>query len=218
VTAIASPDFLSAALKEQLAPLLKAAGFVPRGSRQFVRLRGPLCDSVALQVSQWGDRSFYLHRYVGVLISPMFTPDGYRVGHRIDRDPQEDAPQAVPWQAADATSAQAAVASLCRVMCDAVLPWFDSVPGLAEWIVEYIADPNNPVDNLDLAAALAGLGRTDRPWWICEALAAESNEHAEMRSAALAFQEVLTKGDVADYLQRVRRRNLHSFKLRDPTA
>jgi hypothetical protein len=214
----ASPDFLSAALKAQLAPLLKAEGFVARGSRQFVRLRGPLCDSVALQVSQWGDRSFYLHRYVGVLTSPVFTPDSYRVGHRIDRDLQQDLSQAVPWEAADAASAQAAVASLCRVVLDEVQPWFDTLPGLAAWIVEYIADPNSSVDNLDLAAALAGLGRTDRPWWICEALAAETNEHAEMRSAARAFQKVLTDGDVADYLQQIRRRNLLTFKLRDPTA
>jgi len=39
-----------------------------------------------------------------------------------------------------------------------------------------------------------------------------------MRSAARAFQKVLTDGDVADYLQQIRRRNLLTFKLRDPTA
>jgi len=99
-----------------------------------------------------------------------------------------------------------------------VLPWFDSAPGLAAWIVEYIADPKNPVDSPDLAAALAGLGRTQRPWWISDALAAETNDHAEMRSAALAFQEVLTNGDVAVQLQQVRERNLLTFELRDPTA
>ena len=46
---------------------------------------------------------------------------------------------------AGTASAQAAVASLCRVVRDDVLPWFDGMPGLAAWIVEYIADPNNPV-------------------------------------------------------------------------
>jgi hypothetical protein len=94
----ASPDVLSTALKAQLSPLLKAAGFLPRGNRPFVRLR--------------------------------------------------------------------------RLVRDEVLPWFDSVPGLAAWIVECIADPKNPVDSVDLAAALAGLGRTQRPWWISDALAA----------------------------------------------
>lgn len=52
--------------------------------------RGDLLDSVGIRTSPWGDRSFYVHRYIGNLLNSLYSSSGYRVGLRIDCDPATD--------------------------------------------------------------------------------------------------------------------------------
>ncbi len=186
-------DPVRAAITTHLHPVLTAAGFFRRQAKEYVRVRGELVDVIGFQMSQRGNHSFYVHRYINLLSNPLMNIHAYRVGRRLDRDPLGS----VAWEGASEVLAQRAVASVAAAAVSEMVPWFDGIDNLERFVVEYVAAPDSRLEEIELAIALLRLGHLYRPWWSCQALldAAEQGEDAPF----LVDEET---ADIARQLQR----------------
>ncbi|GAB6141025.1 hypothetical protein JCM14076_17540 [Methylosoma difficile] len=210
------PDFIKQAITQHLAPVLTNAGFYRYKPKHFVRIRGEIVDSVGFQVSQWGSRDFYVHHYVNLLSDPNMSIDAYSIGDRVDGPPDRD----VKWNGADENSASLALQSVTKLVEEEVLPWFESIHSIRDYIVAYVANPNTHLESLELAIALIRTGTTNRAWWICHALAQASHytqpmEAFEQQQMQLAqqLQEAIESESHGLWLNKWRRDNICKFKL-----
>lgn len=172
-------DHASRAITSILKPLLNTNGFYRRSPKLFVRVRENLVDVISFQMSQYGSKHFYLHYFCNLLPTPNWEQKltGYQVGHRIQQD--NDGPL---WVADSETTAPAAMKSVISVCQKEILPWFDNISGVKEWLIEYIAKPNSNLETFEVSVALLLLGHTNKPWWILSTLsekAIDSNRNIE---------------------------------------
>ncbi len=204
-----NPEYLSAALRSILWPLLSDTGFRRHGERLFLRLREPFVDAIGVQLSLYGSGDFFVHFSVRMLANPLLDVDAWRVGKRLsdNRDGGDDR----DWNASDARRAELAVSSVRSACEERLLEWLDSIVTPADYVFELASDAQRFAENLsglEAAVAFAEAGRRQRAWWICneilrqfEAVPAESEEDRlteqfcrqfieadEREQQALAFQ------------------------------
>lgn len=162
-------DHLKSAITEKLAPILFNHGFTRFKPKHFVRVEGDLCHSIAFQMSRYGDQTFYVHYYVNLLCAPDMDIESYRIGDRLS-----SAPAGFPaWISDREDNAAAAIDGVIASTQELILPWFANVRTVRDFIVEWVANPETKIDNLDMAVALLGAGYRNRAWWICDALSNE---------------------------------------------
>lgn len=154
------PDFVKRAITKHLKPALADAGFYRIRPRKFVRLRGDLVDVIAFQMSQWGGRDFFVHHFCNLLPMPEWEDplEGYKLGERISNG-------TIDWCGETADKAEAAILDVVQASDEVILPWFDHIAGIKDYIVEYIAKPSTVLSSMQIVVALLLLGKTNRPYW-----------------------------------------------------
>jgi len=175
-----------------------------------------MVDSVGFQMSKWGGHDFYVHYYINLLSDPLMDIDTYRIGKRVDAPPDRD----INWAGPDEATATIAIQSVTKVVEDSILPWFESVSTVRDFVVEYVAKPDTQLDSLDLSIALLHIGFTNRPWWSCEAIKdakrysepPEAHERAQMEYA-VQLQQAIDSFKYEELLALWRRQNVDKFKL-----
>ncbi len=156
-------DFAARAITAQLKPLLIQHGFYRRNPKTFVRIRGDLVDVISFQMSQYGSKLFYLHYYCNLIPMPDsdFLISSYNVGFRVQQDPE-----GAKWQADTAASAFDAMNSVVNVCENKVLPWFQQMPNVQTWLIEYLASSRSSLQTYEVVIGLLLSGHTNRPWWL----------------------------------------------------
>ena len=207
-------DFLRGEVTRQLAPVLSDSGFTRAQPKLFLRRHGDLLHVLSLTGSWSGGQSFTLTFAAALLCDPFFQLHSLKVGHAHQRGPEEPC---VPWEGRTEASAAAAITSATGVVRDIALPWFERTRDLPGYVFAYLANPNNGVDDLSLAVAMARAGECDRPWWICERLSprvSDGNEH-EMarRERALELQAAISRDSVQSLLDHWRDQAISGAKL-----
>lgn len=214
-------DFVQSAITEHLAPVLSKAGFCRYRPKHFLRIRGEMVDSIGFQMSKWGGRDFYVHYYINLLSDPLMDIDTYRIGKRVDAPPDRD----INWAGPGEEAASIALQSVTKVAEDSILPWFESVGTVRDFVVEYVAKPDTQLDNLDLSIALLHIGFTNRPWWSCEIIKdaqrysepLEAHEQAKIEHA-VQLQQAIDSAKHEELLALWRRQNVDKFKLASVSA
>ena len=208
-------DFLRAEITRQLVPLMTDAGFSRIQPKTFHRRHGDLLHSLSFHGSWSGGATFTMCRTVSLLCNPFCDPNTLEVGDAHQRA-DDDEPY-VPWQGRTAEEADAAIASAAGVVREIALPWFDRVRDLPGYVFAYVANPNNHINDLCLAIALARGGEHNRPWWTCERLSPKLQEASDYEQArrerALELQSALDTGRTHALLDAWRDQSLEKFKL-----
>jgi hypothetical protein len=208
-------DHIRSAITEQLAPMLASAGFRRTQPKHFMSVSGDLVRHVGFQLSQWGGQSFCLHLYVNTLLNPLGSLHGYRVGRRLQNDPDSS----VPWEGATEEAARAAIASVASVLRSGHLSWLTSVATLRDYAFEYVSDPQSTADDFELALVLAREGQSDRPWWSAEKILRakpelEESEYARsLRSRATLLQAAIKSNAVGQLIESWRTEYIDRNKL-----
>lgn len=179
-------DFATRAITATLKPLLSQHGFYRRNPKTFVRIRGDLVDVISFQMSQYGSRGFYLHYYCNLLVTPNWQKvlSSYQVGYRIQNI--KNGPE---LKADDEVSATEAMEGVVNLSKEVVLPWFDELIGVKEWLIEYIAKPGKTLNSTEVVSALLLLGHTNRPSWILS----DISENAKDPEGDIEAQKAIRK-------------------------
>lgn len=209
-----SKDYLRAEITQQLAPALAAAGFTRHQPKTFLRRHGDLVHVLAFSGSWSGGATFTLTHSVTLLCDPFADLHGLRVGHAHQRGAEEPY---VPWAGPTPETAQAAIASASKVVHEVALPWLARVRDLPGFVLAYVANPNNGLDDFSLAVALARAGEEHRPWWSCERLSPQvpdgSDHEKSRRERALELQSALASGRAQALLDHWRDERIATLKL-----
>lgn len=210
-------DHFRIAITQQLAPILASAGFKRTQPKHFMNVSGDLIRHVGFEMSQWGDRGFYLHLYVNTLLDPLGNLYSCRVGRRLQADPQRK----IPWEAATESTATEAVESVVKTLQDGELAWLMSVKTLRDYVTEFIAQPETTADDFGLALVLAREGHTDRAWWSAEKLLRappdpdDGEWEQERRTRARILQSAINDQTVSSLLASWRAEYIEANKLGD---
>lgn len=194
-------DHFRIAITQQLAPVLAEAGFKRTQPKHFMSVSGDLIRHVGFQMSQWGEQSFYLHLYVNTMLDPLGNLHSYRVGRRLQSDPEGK----VPWEAATEDAATSAVESVVKTLQGGELAWLSSVRTLRDYVIEFIANPQTTADDFELALVLAREGYTNRARWsaeklLCEGQGSEESATRRERRARAKLLQLAIRDETIDSL------------------
>ena len=208
-------DNLRVEITKQLAPVLERVGFVRVQPKHFMSVSGDIVRHLGFQLSQWGGKSFYIHLYANTLLNPLGELHGYRVGRRLQGEPNSGA----VWEGATEDSASAGIASAVRVLESGQLSWLISVSGLRDFVFEYIANPETSADDFDLAVCFARAGETNRAWWSAEKIVRspvdpDAGDYSrDLRQRAKELQRAIDGGQTSKLLESWRSEYIARNKL-----
>lgn len=172
---------ISSVLRKQLDALLGGHGFKRQKALAASRIRDVFVDSVAIQV---GRGALYIHHHVNLLADPTKAGDfsGYRVGERLHRNPHTGSQWILPAEG----SMGDVVSDIIKVVEEFSLSFFSEVSTIERFVVELVSDVNYRarLSELDLAIALAMLGKRNKAIQICE-------------ENSVRLRERVSEGDVA---------------------
>lgn len=160
-------DHAARAITSELKPLLLSHGFIRKTPKSFIRVRGDLVDVISFQMSQYGSKLFYLHYFCNLIPTPNSEKllSTNLIGNRLQRGPEGPV-----WQADSESAAVDAMKNVARVCIEQVIPWFDNMPEVGSWLIEYIASSRSTLLSYEVIAGLLLLGHTSRPWWLLSEL------------------------------------------------
>ncbi|MGI9263760.1 MAG: DUF4304 domain-containing protein [Gammaproteobacteria bacterium] len=194
-------DFISREITSQLKPVLVEDGFFRRGPKFFVRVRGDLVDVVSFQVSQYGSKLFYVHYFCNLLPNPDWkrATSGYRVGNRLNGGQVSG----TNWIGDTEANAQDAMQDVVGAYEATIRPWFEQIPDVRNWIVEYVCAETTPLQSLDMAIALCLIGKKGRAWWItCDLV--DGARKGKEKEFFNSFQEAIDDGSYKSLLRQWR--------------
>ena len=114
---------------------------------------------------------------------------GYQVGNRLDRRDGDSA----KWVGDTEENAEEAIKSVVCSYESTIRPWFETMPDIHSWIVEYIGTARSTVNCLDMVVALALVGKKSRSWWIlCDLIDSASN--SKQKSFFTDVQNAIDEG------------------------
>lgn len=181
------------------------------------RVRGDFVDVIGLQIGG-GAESVYLHYFMNLIADPFAdTLNSYRVGKRLKRHPSTE----LLWHADSEDEMFSVMESVTSASVDCAIPFFDQVEELRDFVVEIVADPQRRLYDFDLAIALAGLGYSNKVYWICESvlekMASEGNlgdEDASRRAhCAKTLRSAAQSGRMKQVLADWRQKKLRELGL-----
>ena len=203
-------DFINRAITAELKPILEADGFFRRHPKCFVRVRGDLVDVLSFQVSQYGSRLFYVHHFCNLLPDPNWESviAGYQVGNRLSAKNGDG----TDWIGDSEENANVAMGSVVRAYEMTIRPWFETIPDVRNWIVEYIGTGRSSVRAFDMAVALALIGKKNRSWWIlCDLI---DNATGKKNKALLTqFQDAVSENRFDTLFEDWRKRAISKNKI-----
>lgn len=202
-------DYTNRAITSDLKPILSADGFYRRHPRCFVRIRGDLVDVVSFQVSQYGSKLFYVHHFCNLLPDPNweYVITGYQVGNRLGRRDGDGS----EWIGDTEDNAKEAIKSVVHTYEATIKPWFEMVPDVRNWIVEYIGSGRSTVNSFEMVVALALIGKKSRSWWIlCDLIdsASDSKQKSFLTDVQNAIGEDRFEALFNDWRQRAISKNM----------
>lgn len=203
-------DYINRAITYKLKPVLTADGFYRRHPKCFVRIRGDLVDVLSFQISQYGSRLFYVHHFCNLLPNPDWESVimGYQVGNRLSSRDGDG----TKWIGDSEESANESMGSVVRAYESAIRPWFEMVSNVREWIVEYIGTGQSTVNSLEMAVALALIGKKGRSWWVlCDLI--DNAANAKEKSFLTDFQDAISEYKFDELFEKWRQRSISENKL-----
>jgi len=205
-------------LKRLLLPELTARGFTARKDGfGWFRVRNEFIDVISVQVGR-GPDSLYLHYFVNLVANPVADSlHGYRVGHRLDRHPESGA----IWVADSEEELSMIIASVWSAVEACALPFVDGITDLRDYVVEIVSDVNERPFDFDLMVALAGLGKFNKVYWMCQGALdrlprdIEGGELGELRDATVKLRQAVEAEETGELLREWRRIRLAELGVVD---
>ena len=156
------PDYLAQSIRKCVAPHLAEANFARRSVKNYYRIRGDLIDVILFSRSSWGD-GFYLHYFV----NPVFGLEArllssYIVGERLSQDAD-----GTLWTAEGPEDSDQSVQSALNCIAGTVLPWFDTVPDIKQYLVK-LRLTGDTAYRANEIVCLCALGRIEEALSLCE--------------------------------------------------
>lgn len=195
---------------------MKAHGFHRSTAKHFVRRRGHLIDNVAFQLSQYGNKSFYIHRYTNLACSSKGSSilSSYFIGDRIDRSKYDD----VSWIGDSETSADRAIKSVIKTCENEIFPWFSKYDSFETYVLDMAGHYCTSFEDLDFLFAVFLAGRFGKPYEKIKEMAKSDADHPDRhlldRVWAAICEPGLDKEDrFRDILERIAVENLREAKI-----
>lgn len=107
-------DATTHAVRNVIEPYLAEAGFTRFKSKDFCRLRGDFFDHVYFGFGRWGSDSLYVYYSLHLLTDPITSKNTYHAGGRLSGR----------WFPQDHEKACLAAADICSAIQEQALPWF----------------------------------------------------------------------------------------------
>ena len=203
-------------LRRLLLPEVTARGFVARKDGfGWFRVRGEFVDVFSVQVGRSAS-SLYLHYFVNLVANSVADSlHGYRVGHRLDRHPGTG----TIWVADSEEELDRIVVSIWDAVETYAIPFLDGIRDLRDYVIEIVCDVNERPFEFDLMLALAGLGKTNKVYWMCQSTlehlsnGAEGGELDALRDATVKLREAVQGGEIGELLRGWRRTKLEELGM-----
>jgi len=207
------------AVRQILGKGLAKEGFLSFDDRTFLRHRGDLVDGVGIQFGR-GAESFYLHYFVKMAADLVNdNPGSYRIGTRLQASEVGEN----DWVVVDGITVDEVFRRITATAEGRALPYFESVSGVRDYVVEVSCDVNYRarLTNFDLAIALATLGRTNKVIQICEetmqavsqADALPEDNRKRVCAYATELRSAATQGKFINILDKWKNESLRKYKL-----
>ena len=123
-------------IKTELKEMLYSHDFIQIKPKLFVRVRENLIDVIELGISRFGGM-IYLNYFINIL--PSSVPDsilsGSYLGFKLNRNDKEDRGWVLGKEKDDSDTIDTIV-SIKNIIEEEVIPWFDSIKKVEDYIVE----------------------------------------------------------------------------------
>jgi hypothetical protein len=124
-------NYIGKAITKYLKPVLEDRQFYKTHSKVFQRIRGDIIDTIEFQMSQYGSEVFYIHYYCSLLPSDKEYSYG-DVRYRDERNENDN----IRWIGDNEENANNAMHSLINALEIKILPWFDSIATVEDYMIE----------------------------------------------------------------------------------